>query len=81
MTPGATAWLGVDPHGDAAHLSAKGTPEAVAALLAEVAEELPPTQRVTLPCGTGGPAARVGRPGRDGLGLPLAGRPAPATAR
>lgn len=56
MTPGATAWLGVDPHEDAAYLAAKGVPETVAALLAEIVEELPPAQRVTLPRGT---AARL----------------------
>ncbi len=56
MTSGATAWLGVDAHEDASYLSAKGSPEAVAAMLADMVEELPPTQRVTLPRGT---AARL----------------------
>lgn len=64
LTPEATAWVGVDPHEEAAYLSAKGSPEAVAALLADVVEELPPTQRVTLPRGT--PARLPAWVGLDG---------------
>jgi ribosomal protein S18 acetylase RimI-like enzyme len=49
---GATAWLGVDPDDRTPYLSTLGSPEAVAALLAELLPELPPRQRVSVPRGT-----------------------------
>ena len=49
---GATAWLGTDVEERRTYLSALGAPEAVGALLAELAPELRDGQQVTLPRGT-----------------------------
>ena len=49
---GATAWLGTDAAEGRTYLSALGSPEAVGALLAELAGELRDRQQVTLPRGT-----------------------------
>lgn len=49
---GATAWLGTDAEDHTTYLSALGSPEAVGALLAELAPELTDRQQVTLPRGT-----------------------------
>jgi ribosomal protein S18 acetylase RimI-like enzyme len=51
-TDGATAWLGVDHEMQASYLSALGDPGVIGALVAEVAPELPPRQRLTVPRGT-----------------------------
>lgn len=50
---GAAAWVGIDLHERVPYLSALGAPQRVGALLGEVVPELAPTQRVTLPRGTG----------------------------
>ena len=52
MGDGATAWLGTDTQEQVSYLSALGTPEAVGALLADLAPELRDAQQVTLPRGT-----------------------------
>ena len=52
MGDGATAWLGTDAQEQVSYLSALGTPEAVGALLADLAPELRDAQQVTLPRGT-----------------------------
>lgn len=49
----ATVWWGVDQHDHSSHVSALGAPGAVGELLAELLQELPPRQGVTLPRGTG----------------------------
>jgi ribosomal protein S18 acetylase RimI-like enzyme len=49
---GACAWLGVDAEERVSYLSALGEPAAVAALIGDLLQELPPRQRVTLPRGT-----------------------------
>ena len=49
---GVTAWMGVDQHEHALYLNALGSPAAAGALVGELAGELAPGQRVTLPRGT-----------------------------
>jgi GNAT superfamily N-acetyltransferase len=62
----ATLWWGVDQHDHSSHVSALGEPGAVGELLAELLQELPPRQRVTLPRGTGARLpAWVGLDGTD----------------
>lgn len=52
LVDSAVAWLAVDSEERVSYLSALGEPAAVGSLLAELVEELPPRQRLTLPRGT-----------------------------
>jgi ribosomal protein S18 acetylase RimI-like enzyme len=52
LADGAVAWLGTDAEERVPYLSALGSPEQVAALLAELLAELPPRQRLTVPRGS-----------------------------
>lgn len=49
---GATAWLGTDAEERRSYLSALGSPPAVAALIAEILDEIGHGQRLTVPRGT-----------------------------